>query len=79
MADREVILKAADLARSRPQEWAAFVAALDTYTTTIRDQCISSPLDVLPVAQGRAQQCVALLRLLENCVKAADQILEKKR
>ena len=33
----------------------------------------------LYVAQGRAQQCAALLRLFEECVKTADQITEKRK
>jgi hypothetical protein len=79
LSDRDLIFKSAALARSSPQEWSEFLGALRAYTDTIRNQCISSPLDVLPVAQGRAQNCVALLGIFEGCVRAADQIQEKRK
>ena len=79
MSDRDLILKSAAVARRSHQEWSDFLAALKSYTDTKRDQCVSSPVDTLQVAQGRAQQCVALLRLLEDCVKTADQITEKQK
>ena len=49
------------------------------FTNVRRDQCVSSPVDTFLVAQGRAQQCAALLRLFEECVKTADQITEKRK
>ena len=79
MSERELILSAASLARSSPREWELFLAEFRKYTNVKRDQCVSSPVDTLLVAQGRAQQCVALLRLFEECVKTADQITEKRK
>ena len=79
MSDRELIFTSAAIARRAPEEWSDFLAAFKSYTETRRDQCVSSPVDTLQVAQGRAQQCVSLLRLFEDCVKTADQITEKKR
>lgn len=79
MSDRDLILKAANLARSAPKEWSDFLAAFKDYADTRRDQCVSSSPDALFVAQGRAQSCVALLRLFEDCLKAADQIQEKRK
>ena len=79
MSEREFILSAASLARSSPREWETFLAEFKNFTSVRRDQCVSSPVDTLLVAQGRAQQCVALLRLFEECVKTADQITEKRK
>jgi hypothetical protein len=79
MNDRNLILVSAAIARRAPEEWSEFLEAFKSYTDTKRDQCISSPVDTIQVAQGRAQQCVSLLRLFEDCVRAADQIAEKKK
>lgn len=78
-SQRDLIKASADLARSAPESWRGFLGALRAYTDTQRDNIVSSPLDVLPVAQGRAQACVALLRLMEDCLQNADQIKERKR
>jgi hypothetical protein len=79
MSDRDLIITSAAIARRAPDEWTDFLAAFKSYTDTRRDQCVSSPVDMLQVAQGRAQQCVSLLRLFEECIRTADQITEKKR
>lgn len=79
MSDRELILKSASLARRSPEEWSDFLAEFKKYTDARRDQCVSSPVDTVLVAQGRAQQSVALLRLFEECLKTADQITEKRK
>jgi hypothetical protein len=79
MSDRELIVVSAAIARRAPEEWSDFLAAFKSYTDTRRDQCVSSPVDTLQVTQGRAQQCVSLLRLLEDCVRTADQIAEKRK
>lgn len=79
MSDRDLILKTASLARMAPQEWSDFLAAFKQYTDTRRDQCVSSPVDTILIAQGRAQQCASLLRLFEECLTTADQIQEKRK
>lgn len=79
MSDRDLIFTSAAIARRAPEEWSDFLAAFKTYTDARRDQCVSSPVDTLQVAQGRAQQCVSLLRLFEDCIRTADQITEKRK
>ena len=79
MNDRELILKAAALARSAPEDWKQFMGALSAYTDVQISNCISSPLEALPQNQGRAQATVALLRLLRECLKTADQIEGKRK
>lgn len=79
MSDRELILKAASLARRAPEEWKHFLGALSNYNEKQRDNLVASPLDMLPVAQGRAQLCTALLGLLEECLTSADKIEGKQK
>jgi hypothetical protein len=78
-ADKQLILAAAKMSRVAPESWEQFLAAFRTYTDITRDNCISSPVDILQVAQGRAQACAALLRLMDDCRKSADQIEEKRK
>lgn len=77
--DRELTLAAARLARSAPESWERFLGALSLYSQSQTEICISSPLDVLQVNQGRAQASAALLRLLANAVKDADRIEGKSK
>jgi len=79
MTDRDLILAAARLARTAPESWQQFLGAFSNYTEVQRENCISSPLEHLAVNQGRAQNCVALLRLLSDAVKLADQIERKNK
>jgi hypothetical protein len=79
VANIELVKASAALKRRSPQEWSDFMAAFQIFTDTNRDMCISSSLDTLPVAQGRAQNCVALLRLFKDCIQVADQIQEKRK
>lgn len=79
MNDRELIFAAAKLARSAPENWDEFIGALSTYTDIQISNCISSPLEELPRAQGRAQNSATLLRLLRDALKTADQIERKTK
>lgn len=78
-SDRQLIIAAARISRAAPESWEQLLAAFRAYTDTQRDNCISSPVDNLQVAQGRAQACAALLRLFDDCRKSADQIEEKRK
>lgn len=77
MSDRDLILAAAKLARSAPETWEEFLGALQNYTEAQISNCISSPLEELQRAQGRAQNASALLRLIREALKNADQIERK--
>lgn len=72
--DRDLIIKSAILARSAPKAWDEFLGALSHFTNTQKDNCIQSPLEHLPVAQGRAQLAAHLLEVLAGCVQSADKI-----
>jgi len=67
------------MARTSPENWERFLGALRAYTDTQRDNVVSSPLNMLPVCQGRAQACVALLNFAETCLTVADQIKERRK
>lgn len=78
-ADKELILRAAELARTAPRAYQEFLGALSNFTDQIKNDCIQSPLDLLPVAQGRAQNAARLLNLLANCLSSADKIEGKNK
>jgi hypothetical protein len=78
MNQRDLIIKTASLARRAPEEWSAFLGAFSEYADSTRDQCVSSPIDSVLIAQGRARECGSLLRLFTDCPKIADQMMEKK-
>lgn len=77
--ERDLIFAAARLQRNDNELWSAFVAAFTAYSNTQRDNCIQSPLDVLPVAQGRAQACAQLTKLLANPSEQADRIQDRRK
>ena len=78
-SERDLIVKAADLARSAPRAWTEFLGAFFDYSNRQKDYCIQSPLEHLPVAQGRAQQAAHLYGLFEACVRSADNIEGKRK
>lgn len=78
MSQKKLILTAASVARSAGEDWDRFVAEFAAYTDAVKDQCVSSSIETLQVAQGRARECASLLRLLRECRQTADQIMEKK-
>lgn len=75
--DRDLVLAADALRRANTEGFHKFVEAFRVYTNAQRDNCIQSPLEHLPVTQGRAQSCAQLLRLFEECHTRAGK-LEKK-
>jgi len=79
MNDRELIIASAKLARSAPENWNEFLGALEAYTNIQISNCISSPIEALAQNQGRAQSMVALLKVLRECLKSADQIEGKRK
>lgn len=78
MNQRDLILKTASLARRAPEEWSAFLAAFTEYADSKRDQCVSSPVESVQLAQGHAREVGVLLRLFNECLKTADQMTREK-
>jgi hypothetical protein len=77
-AENQLIIAAAVLSRINPQPWAGFMRAFVTYNQYLTSNCIQSPLDNLPVAQGRAQATAHLFELFANCLSSADKLEGKK-
>jgi hypothetical protein len=78
-SEQALILRAAELARNAPQSWQHFVEAFRAYSSEQTVNLIQSPLDQLPVAQGRAQSSSRLLDHFANCLSSADKIESKRR
>lgn len=78
-SDRPLILAAAKLARSSPENWKQFLDGFRVFTDQQRDNCIQSPIENLPVAQGRAQISAHLHGLLSDCLAMADKIEGKRK
>lgn len=76
MTQRQLILRAASIARAAGEDWDRFVAEFAAYTDDVKNQCISSNADTVQIAQGRARECASLLRLFSECRVVADQITE---
>jgi hypothetical protein len=77
-ADAKLALAAVSLKARAIEDFDQFLVALREYANTQRDNCIQSPVETLQVAQGRAQQCAQLLKILENCRETADSIERMK-
>lgn len=77
--ERDLIMAAARLARTAPINWDQFLAAVQAYSSQQITNCIQSPLDQLPVSQGRAQATARLYGILAECVSSADKIEGKRK
>lgn len=77
--ETDLIMAAARLARSAPENWERFLGALQAHSSQNIQNCIQSPLDELPRAQGRAQATARLYGLLSDCLKSADKLEGKSR
>jgi hypothetical protein len=63
--DKELTDYARFLRNAAPQEFSNFCAAFEKYTASYINTLVETAGD-LPLAQGRAQQCVNILRVLEG-------------
>ena len=76
-SDKNMVMAAATLARLAPELWEQFVKAFGDYADDKIVECVSAQIDMLPVAQGRAQSLIQFGRLLEGCTKAAENITNR--
>ena len=79
LTDRELILACARLARSSPGSWEQFLGAFQHYAGQSAVNCVMSPLEELPRAQGRAQMAAHLSELFRDCLLSADKIERKPK
>lgn len=77
-ANKELSLKAAELARSAPMQWREFMKAFSSYSDNMARLCVASTPDQLQRMQGMAQQTAELDGLLKGAVNTADRILQAK-
>ena len=76
--DDGLILAAAELRRRDEEGFQMFLGAFRAYTNKTKDDLVKSPTEQLPVMQGRARNCVEILRVLEDCTALADKREKKK-
>jgi hypothetical protein len=72
-AEIQYVHAAAQLSRVAPESFADFVRAAQVFSAQQTSHCIQSPIEHLPVAQGRAQIAAHLASLLADCRQLADK------
>jgi hypothetical protein len=77
--ENDLILAAARLARTAPENWRLFSEVFSAYTSNQISNCVKSSLEELPRAQGRAQAVAHLYGLLSDCLASADKIEGKRK
>jgi hypothetical protein len=78
-AETALVLAAARLARHQPELWAELVKALQSFSTVQIQNLVQSPLESLPVLQGRAQLGAHVFAVLSECLARADKIESKRK
>lgn len=58
------------LKNANPEAWDDFVQCFDIYATEVTVAVTQAPSEDILRMQGRAQQCLALLRTMRECAKA---------
>jgi hypothetical protein len=76
--DKNIILAAAALARVAPEAWTKFHAALYDYADQRCVEMVAAPVDMVQIAQGRAQALQTLYRTLENCSRKSENMAAKR-
>lgn len=77
--ENELIMAAARVARVAPENWRQLLGALQAYSSLQITNCIQSPLEELPRAQGRAQATARLYGVMADCLASADKIEGKRK
>lgn len=77
MSDR-LTIAASNLSHAAPAAWDEFLAAFSEYALRVQNDCIQSPIDTLPVAQGRAQQVARVQEMLASCRASAEMIVKRR-
>lgn len=76
-AEQKLTLALAQMARYSKTGWDQLLAEYRAYSADIDQQLISSPIELLPVAQGRARHAREFLSILEKCLANADQMAKR--
>lgn len=78
-SEDEFVLAAARVARTAPESWMKLLDAVSKYASLQATNCIQSPLEELPRAQGRAQMAAKIRDLMVDCLASADKIESKRK
>lgn len=72
-SELKLVRAAARIAQTAPESWQQFLEAVFEFSTAQTTSCIQSPIEHLPVAQGRAQIAARIAALLADCNNLADK------
>ena len=72
-------IKAFELQAVSRARWDEFIVELENYSRLVSEECISSPVEGLQVAQGRAREARDLLKLLKDARATAEKVKDKSR
>jgi hypothetical protein len=75
----ELAMAAAELMHSAPAPWKVFLERFCRFTEKAKEDCIRSPVDMIQVTQGRAQQCALLFELFADADKTAVRITDRRK
>lgn len=74
-----LIVTTAQLRRANPEVWNDFWNAFQNVAGQHLHTMATASVDVLPVAQGRAQNFLYLVKLFEESLVTSDKILENRK
>ena len=77
--EQNLILAAARLSRASPESWDEFLSTFTRYAWDMAEKLVQSPVEVVLVAQGRAQGMMILGKLLTDCQKTASSMEANKQ
>jgi hypothetical protein len=79
MIDSDLVLAGADLAKSAPESWRKFLAALEVHVKRQSLTMLHVHHDDLHVAQGVAREADYLFSMLRDCAKTAESIVGSRK
>jgi hypothetical protein len=77
--DSDLVLAGADLAKTAPESWRKFLAALEVHVKRQSLTLLHVPQDSLFVAQGVAREADYLFSMLRDCAKTGETILASRK
>ena len=77
-AEDQLTMRAAELARSSPENWMRFLESFEQCAARAYEKCVQSTLEELPRSQGRAQAAAHIHGLFRDCLASAAKIEGRK-
>lgn len=75
----ELTIAAAEVKHAAPAQWQGMLEKLSQFTDKAKEDCIRSPVEMIQVTQGRAQQCALLFELFRDADKEANRIHDRRK